>query len=414
MKKIVLFQPPYPHGGCQTYLSGGLMNLGSRLLRVGNEVTFFDLNHVEFDDAAVQIALQASDAIGFTVLGTPYIPIVCDLITRIRRQGYVQKILLGGEGIARRTSEQFTAATRHLGDVHQIKDDDGLRSALGGVLCGRLPSMEETSMVPMLERLTDDERRRYLTTEFCLYLSQGCGFNCTFCEAAKDRKEMYRLSQPFREEIEYIASYLASIGHRMVSVYLSNLDSFQTTSRLEHCVREAHVICARHGVTFEARCLSTIKSCATAARRDPMLLQRLRGYGLRTIAFGADGADEEVWKRENKRHNTLHELNHVLELTRQAGMTAEILMVVGFPDDRPRVLAKAVRLSIRQAVAGVVVRPYLGKASLHQDDWHHSERLRQHDYAMFASSATHPTKRQRWMANGAYAAIVLTTILVGR
>ena len=84
MKKIVLFQPRYPHGKSQCYLPGGLMNLGSRLLQAGCQVFFFDLNFTDFKSAEVGRALLRADYIGFSVLGHPYIPEVRANIAYLR------------------------------------------------------------------------------------------------------------------------------------------------------------------------------------------------------------------------------------------------------------------------------------------------------------------------------------------
>ncbi len=418
----VLFQPRYPYGKPTVYLPVGLMNLGSRLLGRVAEILFFDLNFVRIDADEITPALHKADVIGFSIIGPPYISEVIGDIRALRTMGFHQPILIGGEGVTRMHPQHFLRWFSGLGTVIQIRNDEDIKHAFG---ITSLPSAFETSMVPMLERLSETSRRRYLTSEFSLFMSQGCKFGCGFCAAAKEQREMYRTHESLRDEVTYICGYLQTIRHGELRVYLSNLDAFQHPKELEGHLRVISEIADAHAVTLHIRCLATSRCTVEAVRADFSLLGRLRGYGLRTVAFGADGADERSWKRENKSHNQLSELEEARVAMQKAGITVEFLMVIGFQDDDLLALWHDIVYSIRKALQGVILRFYLGKSKTPSGRWpqddpeveaflRDSSLLTRLDYAMVGSPETHPRWRERWMANITYLGLILFLTPLGR
>jgi hypothetical protein len=413
---ITLLQPRYPYGGGRIYLPGSLMNLGSRLLGMGIRVLFFDLNVTNLWRPEVRVALLASDFVGFTVIGTPYIPSVLKDIRTLRDHGFRAPILLGGEGITRLRHEQFRGLVRELGDVRQICNDAELAETLD-LSHACLPDMYWVSMMPMLNSLDPHLRLQYLSREFCLFLSQGCAFRCRFCAAAKGRRERYRDLRPLVEEVEGICDFLSANRHPTLRVYLSNLDLMQTPEALHEYLRIVWGCAQARDIRVEARGLATTRCFVRATDKNPELLSALRHYGLRRIGFGVDGADLEVWKREGKGHNSLDDAKRAIRLACEADIIPEVLMVTGFPEDSLPAMARSVAYSLRQALNGVVVRPYLGKAGAPgSDQWSDPsiartfladpQRFQQLDYAMFGSSTTHPDRLQRFFANASYAAII--------
>lgn len=424
--KIILIQPAYPHSNgqkYQTYLPGSLMNVGSRLLKAGLDVSFVDLNisnvvNNPYGFAVFKAKVSENDIIGFTVLGPPYIPIVIQLINRLYAAGAInseQKILIGGEGVARVNPADFKRWFAGLNAI-QITNDHDIALACG-IHPVSLVSAYETSMVPMLQRLSDGELLNYLTTELSLFLSQGCKFGCAFCSANKNRREQYRDEQAVRDEITFICAYLARIEHKELRIYLSNLDGFQTPAKLEESLRMVHEIATTYGITPVIRCLATSRCTFQAHREDQDLLGRLRGHGLTIVAFGADGADEATWRRQNKHHNSLSELQTVCGAMKDAGITVELLMVIGFQDDGPRALWRDLKYSILQALKGRIIRPYLAKSQTPSGRWEQdnpqvkafqddASLLSRLDYAMLGSAETHPKLWQRLMVNSVYLTII--------
>ena len=422
--KITLVQPKYPHGGDgkrQTYLPGGLMNVGSRLLKAGVTVEFVDLNIYSWGLAREMFA--RSDVIGFAVIGPPYIPSVVDSIRELRAKGFKQSILVGGEGVVRIRAEHFDRWFDGL-DVKQIRDDADIALACG-IDSQSLPSAYVTSMVPMLEKLDPLLVSEYVTTEFSLFLSQGCAYSCAFCSAAKGQKEEYRSIESLAEEVRFICAFLKRIKCDEMQVYVSNLDGFQTPDKFEECLRVISEIAEQYDITPSIRCLATSRCTFRACQADPELPRRLHGFGLDTVAFGADGADEETWKRQNKNHNSLTELQFVCDAMKKVGITTELLMVIGFQDDDMRSLWRDLKYSLRQAMKGRVIRPYLAKSQTPSGRWqdgspeveaflNDSELLLRLDYAMLGSVQTHPRFLQRLMANLVYMLIITALAPLGK
>ena len=228
--KITLIQPKYPHGDkSQTYLPGGLMNLGSRLLHAGIEINFIDLNDGYWKKW--QQILDESDLIGFTVIGPPSIPEVIKTIHDMREAGLKQTVFVGGEGVSRLQPNHFKIWFSDL-NVFQIRGDQDL-ALICKVNIQELPDAFDTSMVSMLKTLDEEQLRKYLTSEFSLFTSQGCAFNCAFCAADKAKKEHYRSLESLADELKFICQYLKQIKCSELRSYLTNLDAFQTPHMLE-------------------------------------------------------------------------------------------------------------------------------------------------------------------------------------
>lgn len=420
--KIFLVQPRYPHGWKkpQTYLPAAILNLGSRLLNIGIEVGFADLNQSTLSEH--EDALRLSDLIGFSILGMPYVSDVIAMIQDLRRQGYIQPMLIGGQGIARVEPAHFDRWFKGLGAV-QIRNDQDIAKACD-IDPGQLHSHFDTSMVPMLKRLPDSDLRKYLTSEFALFTSQGCIFSCAFCSAAKGQKEQYRTLATFTEELEFVCGYLERIRHKELRLYLTNLDLFQTPEMLEMYLERIKEVAQLYRLTPRLRGLATSRFTYRAIQADPGLPKRAHECGLEIVAFGADGANEETWRRQNKRHNSLSELESICTSMQAAGITVELFMVMGFPDDTFRNLWPGVKFSLRQAMKGRVIRPYLAKQTP-GGNWPEGdpivekflarpELLVRLDYSMIGSPHSHPKRGQRLLANLAYLSVIGSLVPFGK
>ena len=422
--RMTLVQPRYPHGGAgkrQTYLAANLMNLGSRLMHVGIEVDFIDLNRTSWKQA--KSSFIQSSFIGFTALGPPYIPRIIEMIRVLRALGFNQKILVGGEGVARVRRPHFNQWFEGL-DVIQITCDYDLEVACG-IKQDSLPNAYQTSMVPMLRQLSTAEAEAYFSTEFPLFLSQGCKFSCEFCSASKGRTEQYRTEETLAEEIEVICQFLHRFGRKHLQAYLTNLDGFQTPDKLEKCLQVIKKICSTHSITPHLRCLATSRCTFLACQKDPNLPKRLRELGLEIVAFGVDGGDEETWKRQRKLHNSLSEIQTVCQYMTEAGIAVELLMVIGFDSDGPRALWRDLKYSLQQAWKGRIIRPYLAKSQTPSGRWPENNQqvraflrdaslLTRLDYAMIGSRHTHPRFLQRMMVNAVYLTVIGALAPFGR
>jgi hypothetical protein len=424
--RILLVQPCYPHGRKQTYLPGGLLNLGSRLRAVGIQVDLVDYNQCDQTNPEVVTLYEQADIVGVSVLGTPYIPSVINHVWSMgHRYGFRHKILIGGEGVARIRKRDFINWFAGLNpNLHLIQSDHDLEVQLG-LKIGSLPSMYDTSMVPMLADLPESQLEKYLCREFALFLSQGCKFNCNFCAAAKARAETYRSLESLREEVEFICRKLVSFRATELKCYLTNLDLLQTPTLLDESLSLVATIALDNGLKPAFRGLATSRCTVQAVRADATLLPRLKKNGLITIGFGADGASQETWERENKPHNNMWELVSSVLAVQRAGMTAEVLMVIAFDGDSVKALVRDVMFSFAQAMRGAVIRPYLGKSKTPSGRWPEGDAgvmefrsdprlLKNLDYTMLGSKSTHPHTLQRWFSNAIYLGIIVALTPFGK
>ncbi len=418
-QRMLLVQPAYPYGKAQVYLPGSLLNLGSRLMAAGIEPEIADLNLDPTPD------WDKYDALGFNILGAPYIPEVMHVVQAIRANGCRKPVLIGGQGIVRVRPDHFARWFGGLDKVYQATDDRKIEEVLG-LTARALPDAFETSMRPMMEKLSASHLKQYLTREFSLFISQGCSFSCDFCQADKGRPETYRTRESLADELRFICEFLASIGHPELRVYLSNLDGLQTPKKFEDRLALMHTTAQDHGLRVSSRCLATSKMTAKHAREDAELLRRLRGYGLRTIALGADGADEATWRKLNKRHNKMSDLMESISAIQEADIEVELLMVAGFSHETLGSRLKSIAFSLREAMRGCAIRPYLAKektpASKGWVDGDASvegfltnpKLLSRLDYSVLGSTETHPVWWQRWLANACYLTVICALTPFGK
>ncbi len=423
VRSIALFQTRYPYGKSQYYLPSSLINLGSRLMRLGITVSLTDLNIDRLDSDVVERRLQEAEVIGFTVVGPPYIQGVIETIHWLRLHGWHQPVVIGGPGSWIKAID-FKGWFGHLTNVHQADTNERTEQILG-IAPGRLVSEYQTSATPMLRTLGHDSLKRYLTREISLFTSQGCGFNCGYCAAKKDQPEVYRELAAVEDELRFICTFLRSIGHRHLHLYLSNLDLFQTPASLEAIHQLIDRVSRSYGIRAHTRGLATVSFTAAACRKDPGLATRLRALGLEIVAFGVDGASVKTWHRQGKRHNSFEKIEASIAAMKLARIKVELLMVIGFDDDTEESYPANFSYSLRQAWRGMVIRPYLGKSRTPSGDWpednpmveefrRNVSLLQRVDYAMIASPETHPDPEIRRKANLVYLGLIAILAPLGR
>ncbi|MEK7632870.1 MAG: radical SAM protein [Patescibacteria group bacterium] len=399
---ILLIQPAYPWG-THIYPPNGLMSLGARLMAAGHTVRLADENI----EGRKNPLVDRPEMVGVGILGAPYAPMAIRTAMRLRKLGYSDTIVFGGEFVNRLTPEERAV----------------LFDSVGPWACTfpfAIPSAEETSMSPMLEQLPERILAAYFRNEFCLYTSTGCAFNCHFCAAEKGTKERFRTAEVWHDETRTIARLVKRYAGVIPSyeIYLSSLDVAQTPKKMEEMLRIAHENFAREGVRLRVRGLATAKCVVRAVEQDENVFDRWHSYGLTCLGIGVDGADPEVWRREGKLHNTESDVAAAFAALQSANILPEALMVVGFADDNLRALALGAIACREYTHAGIRGRPFLGKKlAPGNEGWkcdpsavdellRNPEKLLDLDFGAFGGNITHPNWKQRAVANLSYAASV--------
>lgn len=93
--------------------------------------------------------------------------------------------------------------TKGRANIHNGNNPETLGSIVG-VRPQDIPSTECIDMTSVYADIDDEHMRLYLEREFSVYVSQGCKYNCNFCQAAKGRPEIYRELSGFENELTHL------------------------------------------------------------------------------------------------------------------------------------------------------------------------------------------------------------------
>lgn len=409
-KKTVLFiQPAYPYGKKQVFLGNSLLIVAAQLIQIGFEVTFVDMNIEDPGD------ITHYDFVGITVTGAPYIPVVADYLIQLKHSESMPTVLLGGQPIAHLEQNLFKSIFGE--NVMQIKSDADFASALD-IEQSQLISPFDVSLEKAFDLIPDKHWKLYLRNEMTLFISQGCHFHCAFCAAAKGMREQFRNIDYFSKDLAYLAKKATSLGFDKLEFYATNLDFFQNPKRIIEYLKAVHSIRIEYGIDIRIRCLACMPSFLKAHTVIPNLKQICGDGGLWCIGFGVDGTDATVWKAQKKTQNNLEDVVTCLDVSKSYGIRAEILLVMGFPQDTYKSLwrnfTSACRLIYKYD--HTVLRPYLAKEFVPGNDhWNsfpdkslfvkNTKLFYNIDFCMAGSKFTHPRFGHRLVSNLVYISI---------
>lgn len=376
MRSMLLYNPRHnassADGEEQIYFPSSLAVVAARVLQAGGDI--------HFQDANLNNAEISNDVVGIHVLGAPYIPEVIHLKEQmIRTMGQSLRVLLGGQVISGLTREQFQRLFGSLcenGNADsQLQDPDQVLKSAAGLHLRRLPHPEETSLIPFYEKLSDSDFTKYFSHEWCLYLSQGCKYACTFCAAQRTKhdpqsgqlvsvREQYRDVAILEADLKYVAARAEKLKISDFHVYLSNLDLFQTPEKLKEF---AQVLCAIRlaypHTKWHLRGLSTAHEFMRTLVHDRETIELMVKAGLWSVGFGVDGTSKAVWRSVKKTQNQLPECIEAMRVTREEfGMTPEMFMVIGHDTDTVDSLNEDLEFALDMSERfGAAPRPYVAK-----------------------------------------------------
>lgn len=411
-RKVLLLQPRSAWGN-HVYLVNGLLATAARLRISGFDVEIRDLN---IDEGISQTSIESADLIGISVLGSPYIPQAFKLAKELRELGYNGRIFFGGPILENITPEDWQKLfhANGLENVVAVREEIDLQLELG--IIKSIPSIYNLSMGEQIEALPEYMQRAYFEKEFCIFTSDGCKFNCSFCGAHKDREESFRDPIAFRKEMATLGKMVAKYAgsNPNYEIYLSTLDGLQNWVDMEKTLEIIHDEFSKAGVFVPLRFLATSKYVSLALQADPDILKRWKELGVMCIGIGVDGDDEKTWQLLRKSHNRRNEIQNAIIGIQDAGMIAEAFMIFGGPEESTEATLKAVAACKRLTEQGVKVRPYFMKMKSPKLNTKHTKEnekfeiepylgninLFYHiDYGMLGSKLTNPNAIQREFAN---------------
>lgn len=402
-------------------LPNTLLHVRARLMGAGITTHFIDHN--------VEPERQPeTDIVGLTVLGMPYIPIVRAMAKKLLEQGH--QVVIGGqvEGMIvrdpathaitdRREFDAFFGANATIGNdwdaLAKILQTDPEALAGSGV-DGSNEKWMKTSLVPAYEALSEEELRFYLNGLVPFEIAQGCKEKCTFCVAAKNRKEMYRDTDVIERDLAWLLDKAKELSIESLNVYLTNLDLFQTPDKLSDFAKSvAHITKERQSVRLRMRGLCTVvPGFHTLHTERPELLHQMRDVGLEQIGAGVDGGTETVRKRVGKKGSEREVRKFIEESGKTYDISPQALMVYGHAGDTAETMQQANDfLQWANDEHGATPRPHCAKVLpgslewtlMRKKDWPipflylHSEYCQAFDFCAAPSSLTHPDPTRRAM-----------------
>lgn len=400
------------------HLSSPLMIAAARVLAARPDLDFRLLDEnfgVESRD------MIEADIVALNLVGAPYIPRAIDIIRRRVRSG--AKVILGGQICSSLNDEEFATMFGMRDDVELFNgnDDKNLRQIFELSSC--LPSKESVSQVQVWEKISEDKMSAYLSREFSFYVSQGCAYNCDFCQADKAKPEKYRDLKVIKEDLTYLAGKAVSLGLDRISFYMSNLDAFQTPTKLLEFAGIIEEVKIKFKIDIQFRCLATLECFLRAKEIIPIL----KKAGLKSVGFGVDGGTAEVLASVNKKHNiyrgnrcALQKASDAISLCAENDIIPEILMVFGHPGETEESLKSALDFVREMAEKyKALPRPHVAKhiipgakewrnpqnTKIVQHFIHNPDYFQATDYAALASELTHPDAELRALTNKYYLAM---------
>lgn len=394
------------------YTNTSLWTVGSILENNWVDISLHDENLRETTSLS-------SNVVGINLLWAPYIPVAIQTIQQLRQKFCNELIfILGGQVLTQKASK--TWKTLWL-------DDNQFQSLFGkNVTNGMKPWIKNISdwhnisLIPMYEKLSDEDFQEYFTREISFYVSQWCKFDCDFCAAVKNQKEEYRDEGVMYADLCYIVERLQKSWKNQVSIYMSNLDVFQSSRQLEWFADMILQIKKNNPrFAFSLRGLAGTKSFITLDKNHPAILEKLVKAGFNNVWYGVDGMWPEIWKGIKKPQNNEKDILDAIRLSKEKyNITPELLMVFGHNGvDTEKSLRNAyefVEAMVQNYWA--VPRPHVAKSFIPWNDGRKNPDFKNEinlfienptlfqslDFTALASKLTHPERDFRNLVNYYY------------
>lgn len=350
IKRIQLIQPRHIYAPDPNEKTFGHIYLPTSLISVASVLHNGDIEF-DFIDENITPNYEISNIVGINLLGAPYIPVVRIFEKKLQEKYGPDYILfIGGQIVNGLTVYDFKSlfSTRVFnGNIYKTLFD---------FFDKPLPQFKEdkTPHIPVYNLISDEFFKEYLGREISFYLSQGCKYSCTFCSAERTKTNngiIERASEKYRDidiaikDLEYLILKSKSFNLNSLSIYLSNLDLFQTPSKLYEFAIRVKKIITEHEFTFRFRGLATVDSFLKLHKNHSELINLLTEIGLERVGYGIDGATAEVFKK-TKKPQTAQMCLDAIRLTSEYQIIPETLMVFGHNNkENEDSLIKAVEFS---------------------------------------------------------------------
>ncbi len=418
---ISLVQPRHSYapekGIGHVYMPMSVLMPAARIMEAGGEVA-------DIQDLNLQPMADSGHAgiVGVSLLGAPYIPEVEKQI--VKAVGSHTRLAVGGQVVSGLTERQ---RHRLFGKNSIHGNDDAELSKTLGINVKDISPIYNTSAISAYERISDEDMKKYLSTEFSFYLAQGCKWHCPFCAVGERTKrnegagkmvaakEIYRRPDILEKDLRYLVERAEKLGLSKLDIYLSNLDVFQTPNKLSEFAGIVLSIKKSHPhFSIRMRGLATVDAFIHADAKKPEAIQKIKEAGFHTVGFGIDGGTAEQWAKL-KPQNTEIKCVDAFRIAREKyDITPEVLMVFGHPGETAESLKAAVTFTETMVEKyKAIPRPYVSKDLIPGNDYwmdvanagriefllKHPQYFQALDFAALPSSISHPDETLRTLTD---------------
>jgi hypothetical protein len=370
-------------------------------------------------DENIKPATITSDLVWINLLWAPYIPKAQELIQRIKTEvSHEMKFILWWQLLK---PSQNGLSDKQFTDLFWPWVYNGMHDHVLQKL-DLLPELSAytTSLIPIYEQLSDELFLSYFSQEASFFVAQWCAQNCSFCAADKWMREKYREHVLYYQDLQYLMSRLTHLGKTHLSLYMSNLDVFQTPKQLAIFV---DILEQLHDefphFTLSVRWLAWVPYFIKLHQQHPNLLHRLRSIWFDTVGYGVDGVGKAVWQWIKKPQNNEKNILDTLRFTKEIyDITPELLMVFWHDGiDTEKTLSDAYEFTAHMVDKyGAIPRPHIAKSFIPRNDWRteskytpqvnelitHTYLFQALDFTALASDVTHQDEQTINLANKFY------------
>lgn len=308
--------------------------------------------------------------------------------------------------------KDFSSLYWSVWNVINGMNESGLLSMLD--LKWKLPDSLDVSFQDIYKKIPDNIMKFYLWKEFSFHVADGCSQMCDFYAATSWIPEKYRAVNVVYGDMTYLVKKAQSFGYSELNLYCDNLDIFQNPKKLQWFM-EVVLIIKKENPWFQIhlRWLAWIPFGEKILTKYADIIWLAKEAWFHTVWYWVDGMAPEIWKWTNKLQNKdAEQCLRVIELTHEAWITSELLMVIGHEWlDTPASLKDSYDFVVDMIDKyGAVPRPHIARKFSPNNAWWIDPNYRPMinrmiedpdlfqavDYTSLANKLTHPYSSQEF------------------
>lgn len=349
-KKVLFCIPPYPSKyGLPAHPHTGIGYLCQTLNDNGIETAIVDFRLGDgFEELHKRIKDFDPDLFGVTMM-TYYHNLGYDIVKELKQ--YNIPIVVGGPHVSTLKEQVLLECGVDFGFKMEAElalldfcSDKPLESTPGliyrknGEILQNAPQViRDLNNIPF-PKYAGLDLNRYTRKRLAVITSRGCPCLCTFCPIATVMGRQYRFRSA--ENVFLELEYWHKKGYRDFDFQDDNFTVDKT---------RVYAICdliEKNGFN------DLFMQCGNGIRADlatKELLERMKGIGFRSIAFGVESANPAVLKMV-KKGETIEEIDNAVRIASEVGLDISLFYIVGLPGETKETLKDSINFALKYPV----------------------------------------------------------------